>query len=877
MTQPPQNYFHSSQNAVELSGDRRPSLAGLLAIFAAFAALFATVSLSSCAGLTSAGKSGSGTPGTVSSGSLAGNATTVNFGSLSVGNNATQTLTFTNTGTGTVNIQSANISGTGFSAVGGSPLSAILVGQSGTIQIQFAPPSVGAVTGTLSIVSDAANSPLTISLTGTGTQPGLTISPASLNFGNVTVGQSSTQAVQLTNSGNVNVVVNLATLTGSGFTMSGLSLPATLTGGQSLSFSVRFAPTVGGGVAGNINFTDNAPGSPQTLSITGSGVAPNQTLIASPGSFAFGNVAVGSTSSQTITLSNSGLASVTISSASATGTGFALTGLAAPTTIQPGQSTTFTAQFTPTATGNTVGTISVNSNASNPSLTIPLTGIGTQGRLSASPASINFGNLITGAYESVGVTLTNTGTANVLISAASSSGPGFSFIAPATPVTLNPGQAFSFTARFAPTSAGNANGNISIASNAPNSPLGITLSGVGTAPPQPLLSMNPTSVNFNSVGTGSTATATITLSNPGNASTVISQARASGTGFSLSGLAIPVTIAAGGSTSFAAKFSPNARGSFSGSISISSNAPGSPATIALSGTGVQAQLVANPSIASFGSVITGNSNTQPITLTNSGNASLTISQVNVIGAGLSTNGLSLPNTIAAGGSTTFNIVFAPTTVGFVSGSVSLVNDAPGSPLTIPSNGTGVPVTMLLSASPIILPFGVVNLSSNSSLATTLTNIGNSNVTISSVTVAGAAFTPSGVSSGLTLAPSQSAVLTMTFAPTVNGPVNGSVMIGSNATNSPATVSLAGVGASPTSHTVGLTWNASSTTGVVGYFVYRGIVSGGPYSKLNSQAVPATTYTDSTALSGPTYFYVVTAVDGNNVESSFSNEVSAVLP
>jgi HYDIN/CFA65/VesB family protein/centrosomal CEP192-like protein/ASPM-SPD-2-Hydin domain-containing protein len=828
------------------------------------------VSLSSCAGLTSAGKR-------VAAGSLTGSATTLSFGNLSVGSNATQTLTFTSTGTGTVNIVSASISGTGFAAVGGSPLSAILVGQSGTIQIQFAPQSAGAVTGSLSIVSDAANSPLTVSLTGTGTQPGLTISPVSLNIGNVTVGQSSTQAVQLTNSGNVNVVVNLATLSGSGFTMSGLTLPATLTGGQSLSFNVQFAPRVGGGVAGSILFTDNAPGSPQILSLSGSGITSNQGLIANPGSFGFGNVAVGSTSSQTITLSNNSLASLTISSATASAAGFAMTGLATPTTIQVGQSTTFTSQFTPTATGYSVGTITINSNASNPTLTIPLTGIGTQGRLTASPTSINFGSLITGASESIAVTLTNTGTASAVISSASSSGAGFSFSGLTMPVTLNAGQATSFTAKFAPTSAGNASGNISIASNAPNSPLGIALSGIGTGPPQPLLTISPTSVNFNSVSTGSTGTATITLSNPGNVSTVISQAKASGTGFSLSGLAIPATIAAGGSTSFTAKFSPNAKRSFAGSISISSNAPGSPATIVLSGTGVQAQLIANPSIASFGSVITGNSNTQPITLTNSGNASLTISQANVAGAGFTTTGLSLPNTIAAGGNTTFSIVFAPTTVGIVSGSVSLVNDAPGSPVFIPSNGTGVPITALLDASPINLPFGVVNLTSYSSLATTLTNNGNSNVTISSVTVAGAAFTASGVSSGLTLAPNQSAVLTMTFAPTVNGPVNGNVMVGSSATNSPATVSLAGIGGSPTSHTAGLTWNASSTTGVTGYFVYRGIVSGGPYSKLNSPAVPATAYTDSTALSGPTYFYVVTAVDGNNVESSFSNEVSALLP
>ena len=873
----PQNYIHCVRTPAGHRWAIRAKRSGPFAIFAALAALLAIVGLSSCTGLTSAGTPGGGTPGTVGAGILTPSATTLTFGNVSVGSNATQTLTFTNTGTGTVNITSANISGAGLAAVGGSPLSAILVGQSGTIQIQFAPQSSGAVAGTLTIASDAANSPLTVSLTGTGTQPGLAISPASLNFGNVTVGQSVTQAVQLTNSGNVNVVVNLATVSGSGFTMSGLALPATLIAGQTLSFNVKFAPTAGGGVAGSIVFTDKAPGSPQTFSLAATGVATNATLIANPGSFAFGNVVLGGTSSQTITLSNSGNASVTISQASVSGAGFAITGLATPKTISAGQNTTFTAQFIPTVTGNASGTITITSSALTPSLTVPLTGIGTQGRLSANPASINFGSLVTGASASVAVTVTNTGTASVVISSGSASGPGFSISGLATPLTLNVGAGTSFTAKFAPTTTGNASGSISIASNAPNSPLNITLSGIATQPLQPLLTISPTSVNFNNVNVGSTGTATVTLSNPGNASTVISQATASGAGFSLSGLALPATIAAGASTSFTAKFLPTATGSASGNVSITSNASGSPATITLSGTGVQAQLTPNPSSVSFGSVITGNGNSQPITLSNGGNASLTITQANVTGTGFSTTGLSLPKTIAAGGTTTFNVAFAPTTAGSVSGSVSLVSNAPNSPLSIALSGTGTASTALFSASPTSLDLGNVNTGINSALTTTLKNNGNSNVTISSVTFTGAGFSGSGVSSGLILTPNQTAVLTVTFAPATVGPVSGNVSISSNATGSPTTVSLTGTGVSASSHSVALAWDASASTGVVGYFVYRGTVSGGPYTKQNLSADTILAFTDSGLISGQTYFYVVTAVDGSNVESGFSSQVSAAIP
>ena len=77
------------------------------------------------------------------------------------------------------------------------------------------------------------------------------------------------------------------------------------------------------------------------------------------------------------------------------------------------------------------------------------------------------------------------------------------------------------------------------------------------------------------------------------------------------------------------------------------------------------------------------------------------------------------------------------------------------------------------------------------------------------------------------------------------------------------------------HTVILTWNASTTSGVT-YNVYRATVSGGPYTKVNTASVTTTTYTDAAGTPGTKYFYVVTAVDANGFESAFSNEASATF-
>ena len=298
--------------------------------------------------------------------------------------------------------------------------------------------------------------------------------------------------------------------------------------------------------------------------------------------------------------------------------------------------------------------------------------------------------------------------------------------------------------------------------------------------------------------------------------------------------------------------------------------------IALSGTGTQAQIAAAPSSAAFGNVVVGNNNSQPIIISNGGNASLTISQATVTGTGFSVSGLSAALTIAAGKSATFNAAFTPSSSGGVSGSVTLVSNAPISPLTIPLGGTGVATSVLLGANPTSVSFGNVNDGTISSLSVALSNNGNTNVTISSVSATGAGFSSSGVSAGTTLAPNQTTTLIVAFDPATPGVVTGALTVTSNASNSPATISLSGTGVAPES--VALSWAASSSSDIVGYNEYRGTTLGS-YSKLNASPVAGTTYTDATVQSGQdiTYYYVVTAVNSSGVESADSSPASVAVP
>jgi len=180
----------------------------------------------------------------------------------------------------------------------------------------------------------------------------------------------------------------------------------------------------------------------------------------------------------------------------------------------------------------------------------------------------------------------------------------------------------------------------------------------------------------------------------------------------------------------------------------------------------------------------------------------------------------------------------------------------------------------LTPSTTSLSFGNVIVSSNSVLGVNFTNSGSVNITVSNVTISGAGFTASSVSNGQIITPGQVVTLNVTFAPAATGSTTGNVTVASNALNSPISISLSGSGV--LAHSATLSWTASTST-VIGYNVYRGTVSGGPYALVNSSLVAGTQYVDSAVLAGQTYYYVATAVASGNVESTYSNQVSATIP
>jgi Abnormal spindle-like microcephaly-assoc'd, ASPM-SPD-2-Hydin len=434
--------------------------------------------------------------------------------------------------------------------------------------------------------------------------------------------------------------------------------------------------------------------------------APAQASVElNPTSLSFGSVAVNTASpSASIVVTNNGKQTISIEEITSSLPEFVVSGISLPLSLGPQSTTSFSVVFQPAAAATYSGKIRITLSGRDRSAgTVSVTGTGIAAAtpatylLSASASSLAFGSTLVGSSASQSISLANTGTGSVTISQVTVSSAAFGVSGFSGAVTLAAGQSLALAVTFTPSATGSATGSLTVTSNASNSPVTISLSGTGI---QPQISVTPASASFGNVTTGVTNTQTITISNPGTANLTVSQASMSGSGFAYSGLTTPLTVAPGGSSPFTVSFDPTTAGSFTGTLTLVNSATPS-AAVSLSGTGVAQtlQVSASPTSVSFGSVTTGTSATQTVTLTNTGNANVSLSNDSVTGTGFSVTGLTLPLTLNAGQSTSFSVVFDPSSAGSASGSLSVTSNATNSPTTIALSGTGTsPATYTVTLS-----------------------------------------------------------------------------------------------------------------------------------------------------------------------------------
>lgn len=506
------------------------------------------------------------------------------------------------------------------------------------------------------------------------------------------------------------------------------------------------------------------------------------------------------------------------------------------------------------------------------------------GELTVNPSAINFGNVAVGTSQTHAVTLSNSGNSNLIVTQATLSGTTFTLTGLTFPMVLSAGQSVTGTVTFDPPSTTTDDVSIVFSTQTSRRNWGnrfgiggsvtLPLSGTGIASGQ--LTANPSNLGFASVSENSSQTLTETLTNSTGSSITISAANTSSE-FKTSGLTLPTTLSAGQTISFSVIFTPTTAGSVTGSLAIASTAPNSTLNVSLSGTGLTlGQLGASPASLSFGNIAAGTTTSLSETVTNSGGSPITISQITPSGTEFGVSGITLPLTLAASQSATFSVSFAaPQSGGSMSGTLGIASNASDPMLSVSLAGTGV-LPGTLAVSPTAVNFGSAEVGTTVTQTGTL-SAGNAAITVSSAGVSGSQFSLSGISLPVTIAAGTSKSFQLAYAPTTTGTASANVTFLSNASNSSATLPLTGTATAAPPPSVTLSWNASTSSGVDGYNLYRGTVSGGPYTRLNSTLNTTMSATDNTVAAGQTYYYVTTAVNSAGTESAYSNQVQAIVP
>jgi FtsP/CotA-like multicopper oxidase with cupredoxin domain len=526
------------------------------------------------------------------------------FGSVAVNTtSAIQTVTVSNaSGAATMAITGVTFTGAnrGDFVMSANTCTSILPGgASCTISVAFKPIASGARSASLTIASSNPTA-LAVPLSGTGLAPVASPSNNAFQLGSITVGTTgASQTLMITNTGNANLFFNGITISGGNaidFLITANTCPivtGSVTPGLNCTVSMAFKPTAVGNRSSVLVITSNDPATP-TLNISLSGVGTQSTASVSPGSVTFPLQLVNTTSAiQTVTLSNPGSVPYTITSIGVTGGNAADFTLNYPTCPIGGTglaakaSCAITLTFRPTASGTRSTTLNIVTTANVAAAPIPVSGTGTQVNLSTT--SLTFApQVVLTQSTSQQVTLTNTGPAVLSITSTALGGANLGdFTATTCPATLAAGASCKPTVRFTPKAVGVRTATLTFTTNDPGMPLAVvTLTGTAI---QAAVSLSPASHDFGAVTARSnSAPFVFTLTNSGTGPLTINNITIGGADanrFSRT-TTCGATLTVGASCTISVTFSPQkAKTAYSATLQVSDNAPGSPQTAALTGTG----------------------------------------------------------------------------------------------------------------------------------------------------------------------------------------------------------------------------------------------------------------------------------------------------
>jgi len=282
-----------------------------------------------------------------------------------------------------------------------------------------------------------------------------------------------------------------------------------------------------------------------------------------------------------------------------------------------------------------------------------------------------------------------------------------------------------------------------------------------------------------------------------------------------------------------------------------------------------------PDAVSFLDVPPGETYTQTVRITNISEGTFQIKRITASSAEFGITGIILPVVVAPGMSETFTISYkgAPETHG--DAQLCIETSAGDMPLALKAKASAVKDERELTASEAGINFEDVALGNSSAREVVLTNSGNRVLNISGISVSGAGFGLSGTGA-LSLSPGQKISVDVNFAPKSAGRRTGNLRVSSAEGGSLLEIPLSAAGVAASQNVVKLNWEENPAS-VGGYVIYRSAEPTGPYTRLSAQAIPSAEYVDTGLAAGHTYYYVVTSVGTDEVESEYSAPIAATVP
>jgi len=532
--------------------------------------------------------------------------------------------------------------------------------------------------------------------TGAGT---LVASPNPVSFGAVSVNQTASNTVLLSNGGTEPVEITQLSLTGKSFSIVAQgNLPLVIAGGGTYGLSVQFNPSAEGAATDLLTISSTAfPGGSAAVSLSGKGTAATSAPAAALSALSCTNPSFTGSGIDacTVTLTSaapSGGLSVSLSSNDAA--------VSVPATVTvPANATSagFTAMVASVATAQAV-TLTATSGSVSKSFALQLNA--AVPTLAISTTSVVFGDVQVNTASTQSIVLKSTGTAPVTVHSAILTGADFTATGATFPTTLNPGQTVTLNVQFRPTTVGVASGQLGISSNSSAGATAVIgLYGTGIAAPPVLSGFSCNSNSMTGSGTDSCAVTLASAAPAGGLKVSLSSSNAA--------VSVPVTATVPAKATSAGFTATVSAVTTAQTVTLTATSGSISKSFVLKLNAAVPTLTINASSVAFGNVEEGTVATQSVTLTSTGTAPVTVNSATLTGAGFSLSGASFPVTLNPGQALTLNLQFDPTTAGAATGQLTIAsNSSVGPSALIALSGTGLaPITVNVSPVSVVVATG----------------------------------------------------------------------------------------------------------------------------------------------------------------------------